>query len=614
MAPDAGRDMLRVLACGSVDDGKSTLIGRLLHDCGAVPEDVLAALAADSRRHGTVPDGPDLALLLDGLEAEREQGITIDVAHRFLATPRRAFRIADAPGHAQYTRNMATGASNSDVALILVDARKGVLTQTRRHSHICALLGIRHAVLVVNKMDLVGHDEAVFARIAADYAAFAAPLGFAQVVALPVVALSGGNVVHRCDAMPWHAGPTLLEHLERIAVTEDAARRPFRMAVQWVNRAGPDFRGLSGTVASGRVAVGQAVMVAASGRRSAVAGILAPQGEVTEAAAGQAVTLRLAEDVDAARGDLLAAPDMPPTHADQFAAHVIWFDEEPMLTGRQYWLRCGTCWTTATVGAIRHAIDADTLAKQPARSLAMNGIGLVHLATATPIAFDTYEEDRATGAFILVDRLSERTVAAGMILHPLRRAANLKREAMLVDGAARAALKAQRPMAIWLTGLSGAGKSTIAKLLEQRLHAAGRHTYVLDGDNLRLGLNRDLGFTDADRAENVRRAGEVARLMVDAGLIVICALISPFRAERQAVREFFAPGAFIEVFVDAPIEECARRDPKGLYARARRGEIPNLTGIASAYEVPEAPEIRLETARLTPAEAVEAVLRRIGET
>ena len=601
--------LLRFLTCGSVDDGKSTLIGRLLHDSRLIMEDTLAAVARDSLKHGTVGEEVDLALLVDGLEAERQQGITIDVAYRFFATARRSYIVADTPGHEQYTRNMATGASNCELAVILADARKGVLTQTRRHSYICSLLGIRHVVLAVNKIDTVGFAEEVFDRIVGDWLTFAAGLGFQTMVPVPTSARFGDNVTRRSGNTPWYRGPTLLEHLDTVDVEADAAARPFRFPVQWVNRPNQDFRGFAGTVAAGRVALGEALAVAGSGRQGTVARILGPQGDQTEAAAGEAVTIALAEELDVARGDVLAPPDRRPEVADQFAAHLLWMDEEAMLPGRQYLMRIGHLWTPATVTSIRHRVEVNTLEHAAARQLGLNEIGFCNLSAARPVPLDAYAENRATGAFILVDRFSNRTAGAGMVAFPLRRATNIHHEAFLVDRRARAALDGQRPLVLWFTGLSGSGKSTIAKLVEQLLHREGRHTYALDGDNLRHGLNRDLGFTDADRVENIRRAGEVAKLFADAGLVVLCSFISPFRAERRMVRSMLEAGEFVEVFVDAPLEECMRRDPKGLYEKARRGAIRNFTGIDSPYEPPERPELRLDTT----AAPAEALARRVLE-
>jgi bifunctional enzyme CysN/CysC len=606
-AISASRGLLRLLTCGSVDDGKSTLIGRLLYDAQLIAEDTLAAITRDSRKHGTVGEEVDLALLVDGLEAERQQGITIDVAYRFFTTGSRSFIVADCPGHEQYTRNMATGASNSELAIILVDARKGLLTQTRRHSFICSLLGIRHVVLAVNKIDLVAFDQAVFDRIVAEYHGFAAAFGFRSLVAIPLSGRFGDNVTQRSPRTPWYQGPTLIEHLEAIDVDEDAEALPFRFPVQWVNRPNLDFRGYSGTVASGRIERGAPVVVAASGVASEVTRILGPDGEQAHAAAGEAVTLCLAHEIDIARGDMLAPPTERPAVADQFAAHILWMDEEKLLPGRQYLLRMGHAWTTASITAIKHRVDIATMGQLPATSLALNEIAVCNLSTAQKLAFDPYAQNRLTGAFILVDRTTNRTAGCGMVQFPLRRATNIHQEAYPVDKAARAAALGQKPMLLWFTGLSGSGKSTVAKLVEETLHAAGRHTYSLDGDNLRHGLNRDLGFTPQDRVENIRRVGEVARLMVDAGLIVLASFISPYRAERQMVRDLLAPGEFAEIFVDTPLEVCAARDVKGLYDRAMRGEIANFTGVSSPYETPEAADLVLDGA----AASAQALARQV---
>jgi len=607
------RELLRFLTCGSVDDGKSTLIGRLLYDSQLIFEDTLAAVARDSRKHGTTGEEIDLALLVDGLEAERQQGITIDVAYRYFSTPRRSFIVADTPGHEQYTRNMATGASNCSLAVILIDARKGVLTQTRRHSYICALLGIRDVVVAVNKIDLVGFDEALFDRIVGDYVTFASRLGFRSVVPIPMSARFGDNVTSRSGNTPWYHGPTLLDHLETVDATEDPGARPFRFPVQWVNRPNLDFRGFSGTVASGRIGVGDQVVVAASGRASRVARIVTADGDLEQAGAGEAVTLTLEDEIDVARGDVICRPAERPPMADQFAAHILWMDEEALLPGRNYMMRIGNLWTQASVTSIRHRVDVSTLEEAAARKLELNEIGFCNLSATVRVPCDAYEENRATGAFILVDRFTNQTAGAGMLAFPLRRAANIHHEDFLVDKRARAALDRQRPVVLWFTGLSGSGKSTIAKLVERELHRAGRHTYSLDGDNLRHGLNKDLGFTAADRVENIRRVGEVARLFVDAGLIVLCSFISPFRAERRMVRDMVEHGEFFEIFVDTPIEECMRRDPKGLYAKARAGGIANFTGIDSPYEAPEAPELHLTTAGQTPEQSAALVLSRLRE-
>ncbi|MEN5083787.1 sulfate adenylyltransferase subunit CysN [Bosea sp. TWI1241] len=596
--PTADRDLLRFLACGSVDDGKSTLIGRLLYETASIFDDQLAALARDSRTHGTIGDEIDLSLLMDGLEAERQQGITIDVAYRYFSTPRRNFIVADTPGHEQYTRNMATGASTADLAVILVDARKGVLVQTRRHSYICSLLGIRHIVLAVNKMDLVDFDESRFSEIVADYLRFAEPMGFAEITAIPLAARHGDNVVAPSPRTPWYDGPMLLSHLEDAARGADAAQAPVRFPVQWVNRPNADFRGFSGTLVSGRLAAGDTLAVAASGTTGRVARIVTAEGDLGAAEAGDAITLVLDREIDIARGDVLVAPDAPGHLADQFAAHVVWMSEEALLPGRSYLMRAGTQWLPVSVTAIKHKVDVNTLSHLAASRLELNEIGMCNLAAAKAFALDAYSDNRATGSFIIVDRFSFATVGAGMIDFPLRRATNIRREFLAVDKAAHAASKGQKPLIIWFTGLSGSGKSTIAKALERRLYAAGRHTYMLDGDNLRHGLNRDLGFTEADRVENVRRAGEVARLFVDAGLIVICAFISPFKAERELVRGLVAEDEFIEIFVDTPIKVCMERDPKGLYAKAKAGKLVNFTGIDSPYEAPDSPELRLDTSNI----------------
>ncbi len=563
------KDLLRLLTCGSVDDGKSTLIGRLLYDTRRIFDDQLSALEQDSKTFGTTGEAIDFALLLDGLEAEREQKITIDVGYRYFSTGKRSFIIADTPGHEQFTRNMATGASNSELAIILVDARKGVVVQTRRHATICSLLGIAHVVLAVNKMDLLEFDQGVFEDIAADFAKFASGLSFKSVIAIPMSARFGDNVTAASQATPWYRGPTLLHLLETIETGSGAAAKPFRFPVQWVNRPNPDFRGFSGTVASGRVRRGDRIVVAGNGTSSTVASIVTFDGDLESAEAGDAVTLTLADELDISRGDLLSAPNDRPQVADQFAAHVLWMDAEPLLPGRSYWMRIGTNWVPATVSTIKHKLDVARLDHLAARTLALNEIGFCNLSTGVPVAFDAYADNRETGAFILVDRYNDRTVGAGMIAFALRRASNIHRERLAVDKEARARAKHQRPCILWFTGLPASGKSTIARLVEARLHAAGGHSYMLDGDNLRHGLTRDLGFTEADRVENIRRIGEVAKLFVDAGLITLCAFISPFHADRQAVRDLVAPGEFIEIFVDTPLDECMRRDPKGLYAKAK---------------------------------------------
>jgi bifunctional enzyme CysN/CysC len=593
--PRSERSVLRFLTCGSVDDGKSTLIGRLLYDARLILDDQLAALERDSRRFGTTGDDLDLALLVDGLEDERRQGITIDVAYRYFSTPRRAFIVADTPGHVQYTRNMATGASTAELAVLLVDARKGVLQQTRRHTNICALFGIRHVVLAINKIDLVDFDRAAFERIADEFRRFAETLGFVAVEAIPLSARFGDNVLARSPHTPWYAGPPLLDYLETVEPQRDRADAPFRFPVQWVNRPNADFRGYAGTVASGAIARGDPVVAAGSGRLSRIKDIVTFDGKRARAERDDAVTLVLDDEIDIARGEVLCDPARRPEVADQFAARVLWMHEEPLLVGRSYLLKLATRMVPATVNALRHRVDVDTMQPLAARTLELNEIGFCHLATNGLLALDPYEACRETGGFILIDRATNETVAAGMVAHALRRASNVHRQALAIGKAERAAQKRQVPALLWFTGLSGAGKSTIADLVEQRLHALGYHTMLLDGDNVRHGLNRDLGFTDTDRVENVRRVGEVARLMSEAGLIVLCSFISPFRSERQMVRELMAPGEFIEVYVDTPLDECERRDPKGLYAKARANLIPNFTGINSPYEPPEQPEIHLRT-------------------
>ena len=604
-------DLLRLLTCGSVDDGKSTLIGRLLADAGALPEDVLEQLARDSRRFGTQGEALDYALLLDGLEAERAQGITIDVAYRYFATPRRAFIVADCPGHEQYTRNMATGASTAELAIVLVDAGKGLLRQTRRHSYICALLGIRQVLLAVNKMDRVDYAAARFEAIAAEYATLAARLGITQVTAIPLAAVHGENLVQRSTRMPWYRGPTLLDALHAAPSGARAVDAPLCLPVQWVNRPDAAFRGYCGTLVAGRVRPGDAVTVLPAGLRAGVAQVLRDGVPVAQAEAGQAVTLTLAGEYDLARGDVIAAAAAPPAVSDQFACHLIWMDEQPLLPGRPYELRLGTASALAQVTEIRHQVDVDTQEPLAARTLALNAVGYCQLSLDHAIAFAPYAESRALGGFILIDRISNATVGAGMIDFALRRAGNIHWQHLDVDRAARALQKGQRPRCVWFTGLSGAGKSTLANAVEKRLYALGHHTYLLDGDNVRHGLNRDLGFTAADRVENIRRVAEVARLMVDAGLIVLVAFIAPFRAERRLARERFAADAFVEVFVDAPLAVCAARDVKGLYAQARAGQLHNFTGVDSPYEPPEHPELHLHSDRQALEAMVEQVVQHV---
>ncbi|MCY7270477.1 MAG: sulfate adenylyltransferase subunit CysN, partial [Sphingomonas bacterium] len=587
-------DLLRFITCGSVDDGKSTLIGRLLYDSQLVLDDQMSALTADSKAVGTRGDQIDFALLVDGLAAEREQGITIDVAYRYFATDQRSFIVADCPGHEQYTRNMVTGASTADLAIILLDARQGVLTQTRRHSYLCHLLGVRHFVLAVTKMDLVDYDQAVFDAHAADYRAFAASIGIATVTAIPTSGVNGDNVAATSDAMPWYDGPALLDHLERVELDTDAAdARPFRLPVQLVARPDASFRGFAGLIASGRVATGDAVRILPSGKASNIARILLGNVDVAEAQTGQSVTLTLTSEVDCSRGDVISAADDPPEAADQFEASIVWMNDEPLLPGRGYWLKLATQTVSATIAAPKYALAVDTGEHLAAKTLELNDIGVAEVTTDRALVFEPYVDSQTLGGFILIDKLTNATVAAGMLNFALRRAHNIHWQALDISREAHARLKGQQPAVLWFTGLSGAGKSTIANLVEKKLHAMGRHTFLLDGDNVRHGLNKDLGFTDADRIENVRRVGEVARLMADAGLIVVTAFISPFRAERAMVKAMLAEGEFLEIFVDTPLAEAEARDVKGLYAKARSGELANFTGIDSPYEVPENPDITI---------------------
>jgi bifunctional enzyme CysN/CysC len=606
-------DLLRFLTCGSVDDGKSTLIGRLLHDSKQIFDDQLSALAKDSVKHGTTGEDIDFALLVDGLEAEREQGITIDVAYRFFATPRRSFIVADTPGHEQYTRNMATGASNAQLAVILIDARKGVLVQTRRHSFICSLLGVRHVVVAVNKIDLVDYRQEIFDRIVADYAAFASQLGFTSIVPIPISARYGDNVVEPSQTMPWYTGPALLDYLEKVDVRSDELGQPFRFQVQWVNRPNLDFRGYAGTIASGRINTGDAVVVAASGRSTQIKDIVTYDGSLKSAEAGDAVTLTLSDEIDITRGDVLVEPTARPEVSDQFAAHVIWMSDEPLLPGRSYFLRIGTKTIPASVTTIKHKVDVNTREHLAAPTLGLNDIAFCNISTAVAVAFDPYLENRKTGSFILIDRFKNQTVGAGMVAFGLRRGTNIHWQPLLVGKSERAGLKQQKPVILWFTGLSGSGKSTVASIVEQALNATGHHTMLLDGDNVRHGLNRDLGFTEVDRVENIRRVGEVAKLMVDAGLIVLCSFISPYRADRQMVRGFVGTAEFVEVFVDTPLEDCIKRDPKGLYAKAKAGQLKNFTGIDAPYEVPEQPEIHLRTLGHSPAQLAKMVLDTLLE-
>jgi bifunctional enzyme CysN/CysC len=601
--------LLRFITCGSVDDGKSTLIGRLLYDTRLILDDQLAALEADSRKVGTQGDDIDFALLVDGLAAEREQGITIDVAYRFFATDRRKFIVADTPGHEQYTRNMATGASTADLAVILVDARKGVLTQTRRHSYIVALMGIRHVVLAVNKMDLTGWSREIFDAIVGEYADFARQIGLASFVAIPLSGLRGDNVATRSASAPWYEGPTLLEHLETVALDEERrAADPFRMPVQWVNRPNQDFRGFAGLIAGGTVRPGDRIRVLPGGRTSAVQRIVTKDGDLPLAVAGQSVTLTFADEIDCSRGDIVAAANDAPETADQFLTTIVWMTEEKLLPGRAYWLKIGARTVSAQVSQIKHKINVNTLEHVAAKALDLNEIAACNIVLDQPVAFDPYAANPDTGGFILIDRETNATVAAGMIQFALRRAQNVHWQSIDVSREARADIKGQKAGVLWFTGLSGAGKSTIANFVEKRLHSLGRHTVLLDGDNIRHGLSRDLGFTDEDRVENIRRVTEVARLMADAGLIVIVSFISPFRAEREMARARMARGEFLEVYVDTPLEEAERRDVKGLYKKARAGELKNFTGVDSPYEPPLAPEIHIRTMAMAPEDAAERIV------
>jgi bifunctional enzyme CysN/CysC len=605
------KSLLRFLTCGSVDDGKSTLIGRLLYDSQLILDDQLASLKQESRNRTTGDEGIDFSLLVDGLAAEREQGITIDVAYRFFSTDRRKFIVADTPGHEQYTRNMATGASNADLALVLIDARKGMLMQTRRHSFILSLIGVKHVVLVVNKIDLVGYAQETFDRIVAEYRAFAEPLGFKTLAAVPVSALRGDNMLAQSPNTPWYDGAALVPYLETIEVTDDRTAQPLRFPVQWVNRPNLDLRGFSGTVASGRVSVGDEVLVAASRKPAVVKRILTMDGDLQHAIGGQAVTLVLDREVDISRGDVLAHPGAVPEYSNQFQARIVWMQEESAFQGRSYLLKVGSQTVPATITGIKYRINVNTLDHTAATKLDLNEVGTVTIATDKPISFDAYNTNGQTGAFILIDRITNATLGAGVIDFGLRRAQNLSYQSFDVTREVRADLKHQTPQIVWFTGLSGSGKSTVANLIEKRLTMDGRHAYILDGDNVRHGLNRDLGFTEADRIENIRRVAEVAKLMADAGLIVIVSFISPFRNERQLARELAGDIRFTEVYVDTPLEVCEARDPKGLYARARRGEIKNFTGLDSPFEAPEHPQIVLHGAISEPPELADELYARL---
>jgi bifunctional enzyme CysN/CysC len=617
LAQQEAKELLRFITCGSVDDGKSTLIGRLLYESKQIFDDQLDALESDSKRHGTQGAKIDFALLVDGLSAEREQGITIDVAYRFFTSAKRKFIVADTPGHEQYTRNMVTGASTADLAVLLVDARKGVLTQTRRHSYLAKLVGIRRFVLAINKMDLVDYDQAAFDGICADYRAFAEQVGIDEWVPIPVSGLNGDNIMSRSDATAWYDGPTLLEHLDTVPLDVAAdAQKPFRMPVQWVNRPNQHFRGFAGQIASGSIGPGAEIRVLPSGRTTRVDRIATLDGDLDEAVAGQSVTITFADEIDCSRGDVIAAAGDPPEAADQFEATVVWMADEELLPGRGYWMKLGTQMVTAMVQEPKYEINVNTLEHLAAKTLGLNGIGVAEISTDREIVFEPYAVEGASpnkglGGFILIDKLTNATVACGMLHFALRRSLNIHRQHLDVSRETHAGLKGQKPAVLWFTGLSGAGKSTIANLVEKKLAARGRHTFLLDGDNIRHGLNRDLGFTEADRIENIRRVGEVARLMSDAGLIVLTAFISPFRAERHMVRRMIPEGEFFEIFVDTPLSEAEKRDVKGLYAKARAGELKNFTGIDSPYEPPESAEIRIDTTELSADAAADLIVEKL---
>ena len=607
------KSLLRFITCGSVDDGKSTLIGRLLYESKLIFEDQLATLEADSKKVGTQGDRIDFALLVDGLAAEREQGITIDVAYRFFSTEKRKFIVADTPGHEQYTRNMATGASTADLAVVMIDARKGVLTQTRRHSFIVSMLGVKHVVLCINKMDLVAYSQHVYNEIDEDYRAFAASLGIENVVSIPVSALEGDNVIQHSERMPWYNGATLIQHLESVDVETDDQTKPFRMPVQWVNRPNLDFRGFAGQIASGAVRLGDRIKVLPSGKETRVARIVTHDGDLEQAVAGQSVTLTLADEIDVSRGDVIATADNPCEVADQFEAHILWMSQKHLLPGRPYIMKIGARSVSCTPASPKYKVNVNTLEELAAKTLELNEIGVCNISLDRDIAFDPYEENRDTGGFVLIDRLSNETVGMGLLRFALRRASNIQRQAMVIDKAARSGQKNQKPAILWFTGLSGSGKSAIADILGQKLHALNRHTSTLDGDNVRHGLNRDLGFTDVDRVENIRRIAEVSKLMVDAGLIVLTSFISPFRAERQMARSIVADSEFVEVFVDTPLEVAEARDVKGLYKKARAGEIKNFTGIDSPYEEPRAAEIVIDTTKASAEEAADRIVAWLEE-
>jgi len=618
---DSTIELLRFITCGSVDDGKSTLIGRLLHDSAQIFQDQLESLRKDSQRFGTQSGAIDYALLLDGLQAEREQGITIDVAYRYFSTPRRKFIVADTPGHEQYTRNMVTGASTADLAIILIDARKGVLPQTRRHSYLVSLMGITHIVVAINKMDLADYNEERYAAITKEYLSFAQALGFEEIIPIPLCALSGENIGQASAVaapsgqsnMPWYAGPTLLHYLEQVQCTGTQQRQtqPFRMAVQWVNRPTDSFRGFSGTIASGAITTGEQIQVTSSGQQAKISRIVTMDKDLSRATAGQAITLCLDREIDISRGELLADPHKLPLRTDQFEAQLIWLHEHPLLPGRTYLMKLGTKTVTAKVTTLISCVDIHTLQNQPATTLQLNDIGLCNISTDTPVSCDPYRDNRTTGSFILIDRFSNATVGAGLIRQPLQHAANLHWQTITINKQRRAALKEQQPKLLWFTGLSGSGKSTLANLVEQKLHTMGKHTYILDGDNIRHGLNRDLSFSEADRVENIRRIAEVAKLFIDAGIIVLAAFISPFKNERDMARELLETGEFIEIFVDTPLAVCEQRDPKGLYQKARKGQISNFTGIDSPYERPEDPDMRIDGSNESAEKIAEGIVQKL---
>jgi bifunctional enzyme CysN/CysC len=606
------KSLLRFITCGSVDDGKSTLIGRLLYDSKMIFEDQLEALHADSKKSGTQGQEIDFALLVDGLAAEREQGITIDVAYRFFSTEKRKFIVADCPGHEQYTRNMVTGASTADLAVILIDARKGVLVQTRRHSYLAKLIGIKNIVLAVNKMDLIDYDQAKYDAIVADYTHFAASIGITDFTPMPISGFKGDNITENSANMPWYMGQPLMAHLETVALDNEAAQaKPFRMPVQWVNRPNLDFRGFSGLISTGSIKPGDAIRVLPSGKTSTVSKVVTMDRDLGEAVAGQSVTICFADEIDCSRGDVISIADNPPEVSNQFESTIVWMDDDPLHVGRSYWLKLGTQMVSATVAEPKYTVNVNTMEHMAAKTLELNAIGVAELATDKPIVFEAYADSRALGGFILIDKITNRTVGAGMLHFSLRRAQNVHWQATDIGREAHAALKNQKAKVLWFTGLSGSGKSTIANEVEKSLALMNRHTFLLDGDNVRHGLNKDLGFTEADRIENIRRVGEVAKLMADAGLIVLTAFISPFRAERDMVRKMLPEGEFIEIFVDTPLEVAEARDVKGLYKKARSGALKNFTGIDSPYEAPETPEITVNTVEMTPAEAAEFIIRQI---